>query len=116
MSRLAYTVILTLAMPVLIMRLLWRSLRMPAYRARIGERFALHALQFASELRVDARDKLIWIHAVSVGEVAAAGAIDQGASTRVSGPVYRTHYHDTNRVAACRKPAGPARQPLLCAL
>ncbi|GAB5497902.1 MAG: lipid IV(A) 3-deoxy-D-manno-octulosonic acid transferase [Pseudohongiellaceae bacterium] len=72
MSRLAYTVILTLAMPVLILRLLWRSLRMPAYRARIGERFALHAPQFASELRADARAKLIWIHAVSVGEVAAA--------------------------------------------
>lgn len=72
MSRLAYTVILTLAMPVLILRLLWRSLRMPAYRARIGERFALHAPQFASGLRADARDRLIWIHAVSVGEVAAA--------------------------------------------
>jgi len=72
MSRLAYTVILTLAVPVLILRLLWRSLRMPAYRARIGERFALGAASLAADLRTDRHQKLVWIHAVSVGEVAAA--------------------------------------------
>lgn len=72
MSRLAYTLILTLALPLLILRLLWRSLRLPAYRERLGERFAISAPAVAARLRADSRGRLVWIHAVSVGEVAAA--------------------------------------------
>ncbi|MEM1153225.1 MAG: lipid IV(A) 3-deoxy-D-manno-octulosonic acid transferase [Pseudomonadota bacterium] len=52
--------------PLLVVRMLWRSRRMPAYRQRMAERFGLFP----------ARDQLdrpaIWVHAVSMGEVQAA--------------------------------------------
>lgn len=58
-----YTLLLTLAMPFILLRLLWRSLRAPAYRVRWRERFGLF----------DARPTPggVWIHAVSVGETQA---------------------------------------------
>lgn len=59
-----YTALLYLSIPVMLLRLLWRSLKLPAYRHRIGERFGW--------LRVAAVKKSVWIHAVSVGEVQAA--------------------------------------------
>ena len=65
--RLLYSILLTLALPVLVVRLYLRSLKAPAYRRRIGERFRPAPMPGLAE-----RDKLIWIHAVSVGEVAAA--------------------------------------------
>jgi 3-deoxy-D-manno-octulosonic-acid transferase len=65
--RLLYSILLTLALPVLVLRLYLRSLKAPAYRRRIRERFWPAPMPGLAE-----RDKLIWIHAVSVGEVAAA--------------------------------------------
>lgn len=64
MMRLLYTILLYLATPFILMRLLWRSLRQSAYRKRISERFALFP-------KLNAQ-KSIWIHAVSVGETHAA--------------------------------------------
>ena len=71
MNRIIYSVIFYLALPVIIIRLLVRSLEMPAYRKRIGERFALQPVpeEFA-------KTKIIlWIHAVSVGETAASAPL-----------------------------------------
>ena len=68
MTRLAYTVALYCAAPLLVGRLLWRGLRNAAYWGRIGERFGLGA-------RVAAPQGCVWIHAVSVGEVQAAAPI-----------------------------------------
>ncbi|MBS0359438.1 MAG: lipid IV(A) 3-deoxy-D-manno-octulosonic acid transferase [Proteobacteria bacterium] len=50
--------------PFLIMRLLWRSRKNPAYRKRLGERFGCF----------EATNKAqgIWVHAISLGEVIAA--------------------------------------------
>ncbi|MGD8308067.1 MAG: lipid IV(A) 3-deoxy-D-manno-octulosonic acid transferase [Chromatiales bacterium] len=59
-----YTVCLHLLMPGVVLRLLWRSLRAPAYRRRWGERFGRDLPEVAP--------RGIWIHAVSVGEVQAA--------------------------------------------
>lgn len=62
--RLLYTILLTLATPFILLRLLWRSTRQKAYRQRIIERFAFYpALK---------NKQSIWIHAVSVGETHAA--------------------------------------------
>jgi len=58
-----YTLLFALALPVIVLRLLWKSRRNPAYRQRIPERFGF----FNKTL-----DKSIWVHAVSVGEVLAA--------------------------------------------
>ena len=62
-----YTWLLRLLWPYAIVRLWWRGLRNPAYRDRVLERFG-----FAP--RVSA-PHVIWIHAVSVGEVRAAAPL-----------------------------------------
>ena len=68
MVRLAYTVALYCAAPLLVGRLLWRGRRDSAYLRRIGERFGLGG-------RIAAHRGCVWIHAVSVGEVQAAAPI-----------------------------------------
>ncbi|MEX0963167.1 MAG: lipid IV(A) 3-deoxy-D-manno-octulosonic acid transferase [Pseudohongiellaceae bacterium] len=71
MHRIIYSVIFYLALPVILLRLLFRSLKAPAYRRRILERFALQALP-----QEKFRDGLtVWIHAVSVGETVAAAPL-----------------------------------------
>ncbi len=71
MHRFIYSVIFYLALPVILIRLLVRSLKAPAYRKRIGERFALQAMPKGFD-----RNKLtLWIHAVSVGETAASAPL-----------------------------------------
>ncbi|MFK7977157.1 MAG: 3-deoxy-D-manno-octulosonic acid transferase [Halioglobus sp.] len=63
--RLVYSFVLYLLLPLIVLRLLWRSRRVPGYRARIQERFG-----YVSPT-VDAAP-VVWVHAVSVGEVMAA--------------------------------------------
>jgi 3-deoxy-D-manno-octulosonic-acid transferase len=60
----AYDLLLYLALPVVLLRLLWRSQRLPAYRERWRERLGYYK---DGNLRA-----AVWIHAVSVGEVQAA--------------------------------------------
>ena len=64
--RLIYNVLIYLAAPVALLMHLWRGLRDPSYRERLGERFG-----FGPTLPGDT----IWIHAVSVGEVQAAESL-----------------------------------------
>ncbi len=58
-----YTLLLWLALPLVLLKLLWRSIRVPAYRQRWKERFGLFRDRPAAGG--------IWLHAVSVGEVQA---------------------------------------------
>ena len=62
--RALYTILLRLALPFLVLRLWWRGRREPGYRESIPERFGIY--------RSEKPDRLIWIHAVSVGEARAA--------------------------------------------
>ena len=62
--RALYTVLLRLALPFLVLRLWWRGRREPGYRESIPERFGIY--------RSDKPERLLWIHAVSVGEARAA--------------------------------------------
>jgi 3-deoxy-D-manno-octulosonic-acid transferase len=64
--RFIYNLLIYLAAPVAFLMQLWRGLRDPSYRERLGERFG-----FGSPLAGD----VIWIHAVSVGEVQAAESL-----------------------------------------
>jgi 3-deoxy-D-manno-octulosonic-acid transferase len=64
--RLIYNVLIYLAAPVALLMHLWRGLRDPSYRERLGERFG-----FGPVLP----GETIWIHAVSVGEVQAAESL-----------------------------------------
>lgn len=63
--RYLYTLLTYLCIPVALLRLLWRSRKLPAYRNRISER-----LGYINKL--DPQRKVIWIHMVSVGEFLAA--------------------------------------------
>ncbi len=58
-----YTSVLYLLLPLVLLKLLWRSIRAPAYRRRWKERFGY--------LPQPVPAHSIWIHAVSVGEVQA---------------------------------------------
>lgn len=62
--RFLYTLVLRLAMPVILLRLLWRSKRQPAYRHRWNERLAWFS---TPEMKPG-----LWLHAVSFGESIAA--------------------------------------------
>ena len=65
--RLLYTLLAYLAAPCVFANVLWRSVRDPAYRSGWGERFG-----FGVELPAPG---CIWVHAVSMGEVAAASSL-----------------------------------------
>ena len=60
-----YTLLFTLALPIILLRLIWQGLRSPAYFKRLHERFG-----YVPVLNFD--KSVIWIHAVSVGEVEAS--------------------------------------------
>ncbi len=61
MLRLAYSAVLILFLPVILLRLWWRGKANPAYRQRVKERLGFYDLAHSS--------KRLWVHAVSVGEV-----------------------------------------------
>jgi 3-deoxy-D-manno-octulosonic-acid transferase len=88
----AYSALLRLAAPIYLARLWWRGRAEPLYRAAIGERFG----------RYDdaASTGWLWIHAVSLGETRAAGALID--ALRVRRPQLRlllTHGTATGREA-----------------
>jgi 3-deoxy-D-manno-octulosonic-acid transferase len=58
-----YTLLIWLLLPFVLLRLLWRSIKAPAYRRRWNERFGL--------FEPPSGWGGVWIHAVSVGEVQA---------------------------------------------
>lgn len=59
-----YTALMYGLMPVFVLRLFWRSIKSPAYRERIAQRFGFTFFKFPKPV--------IWLHAVSVGETLAA--------------------------------------------
>jgi len=65
--RLLYTLLLTLALPLVLARLWWRGRRAPAYRQRWAERLG--------RFTAPARRGGVWVHAVSVGEVQAVAPL-----------------------------------------
>lgn len=64
MQRTLYQLLLFLALPFIPFRLLWRGLRQPGYLRHVGERFGWYDRR--------PQQPLLWLHAVSVGEVRAA--------------------------------------------
>lgn len=58
--RIIYSFLFYFSTPFIISRLLWRSLKNPAYRQRIFERFGFYPQTYAQNV--------LWFHAVSVGE------------------------------------------------
>lgn len=92
MSRFLYTVLLWLLLPLVPLRLLWRSLRQPEYLRHLGERFGFFGA---------APDKpVIWLHCVSVGETRASAPLIQLLQQRYPDHVILlTHATPTGRAA-----------------
>ena len=64
MMRLLYAAVFYLAQPLVWVRLLWRGRKQPEYRRHVGERYGFSL--------PPAPPRLLWLHAVSVGETRAA--------------------------------------------
>jgi 3-deoxy-D-manno-octulosonic-acid transferase len=62
-----YTIGLRLALPFILLRLWWRGRREPGYREGITERFGIYTGRKPQ--------KVLWVHAVSVGEARAAAPL-----------------------------------------
>ena len=67
MFRFLYSCVFYLAIPLVLLRLTWRSIREPGYREAISERFGFFRSAHTGEV--------IWIHAVSAGETIAAAPL-----------------------------------------
>jgi len=92
MNRTLYTLLFHLGLPLVALRLFLRGRKAPAYRQRIGERFAfgLPALQPGG----------IWVHAVSVGESIAAAPMIRALLAR---------YPQLPITVTCMTPTGSER-------
>jgi 3-deoxy-D-manno-octulosonic-acid transferase len=64
LSRVLYSLLLYLLLPWALLHLVWRARKQPAYLEHVGERFGFFPNTMPS--------RVIWIHAVSVGETRAA--------------------------------------------
>lgn len=88
--RRAYSLILYLATPFILLRLWWRGRKEPRYRCHVGERFARYAGA--------PRPTNIWVHAVSVGEThAAQPLIERLLAQQCERRILLTHMTPTGR-------------------
>lgn len=87
--RFFYSLLLYLLLPLILLRLLFRSIKNPAHRKRVGERFGLIAAAPAKQG--------IWVHAVSVGESIAAVKLVKGLQAA---------YPDHSFTVSCGTPTG----------
>jgi 3-deoxy-D-manno-octulosonic-acid transferase len=90
--RALYTLLWLLALPWLPLRLWWRGRREPGYRERWAERFGRYS--------AGARQPVLWLHAVSLGETrAAAPLVERILRTYPDATVVLTHMTATGRAA-----------------
>ena len=72
--RALYTAVLHLALPLVLLRLWWRGRAESGYREHVAERFGVY--------EGERPDRLIWLHAVSVGEARAAQPLVRGLASQ----------------------------------
>lgn len=90
LSRVFYSLMLVLALPYLVMHLLWRGRRQRGYWQHWGERFGFYTRRSAKPV--------IWLHAVSVGETRAALPLVQSLLARYPDhQILLTHTTPTGR-------------------
>ena len=102
--RTLYSLLITLALPFIALRLWWRARRQPAYLDHVGERFGRYK-------NLTAPAPLIWLHAVSVGETRAAEPLIRALLARYPDHhLLLTHMTPTGREAgAALFPTGTPR-------
>ncbi len=89
--RILYKILFYFALPLIFIRLCWKSRREPAYRQRFGERLGFYPFQL---------DHCIWIHAVSMGETLAAVPLIKAL---------KTHYPNIPFLVTTMTPTGSER-------
>ncbi|MBN8441490.1 MAG: lipid IV(A) 3-deoxy-D-manno-octulosonic acid transferase [Thauera sp.] len=90
LTRLPYSFLWLFVLPVALLRLVWRARRQPGYLKHVGERLGRY--------RVRAPGKVIWVHAVSVGETRAAEPLVRALLARwPEHTVLLTHMTPTGR-------------------
>ena len=92
MARHLYSLIFYLIVPLILLRLLYRAWKAPAYSARWQERFGF--------IKTANLNKPIWVHAVSVGEAIAAAPLIKSLQQR---------YPDRDIVVTTMTPTGSDR-------
>lgn len=70
-NRFNYNLLFHLVLPFILLRLLWRAVKSPAYARRWGERLGMVGKARAAHTQ----QQWIWVHAVSVGESIAAAPL-----------------------------------------
>ncbi len=91
-TRCAYSLLLYLLLPVVLLRLWWRGRHESGYRRNVGERLGRY--------RLPRLTGCIWLHAVSVGETRAAQPIIERLLERYPDrQILMTHMTPTGRIA-----------------
>jgi 3-deoxy-D-manno-octulosonic-acid transferase len=93
LSRFFYSLLFYLLIPMVMLRVVWRSLKEPRYRQNISQRFGFCPVLFREKLKAD---NLVWVHAVSAGESIAAVPLIQGLLAQ-GYPVLVTNMTPTGR-------------------
>ncbi|AYH45338.1 lipid IV(A) 3-deoxy-D-manno-octulosonic acid transferase [Azoarcus sp. DN11] len=89
-ARLPYALLWLLALPFVVLRLVWRGRKQPGYLQHVGERFGRYGCR--------APLPVIWVHAVSVGETRAAEPVVRALLARwPDHSVLVTHMTPTGR-------------------
>ena len=93
MNRFFYSVLLTLILPLMPLKLLWRGIKQPAYLRHWPERFGFYDIKISKPV--------IWLHCVSVGETRAAEPlVKQLQITYPQHQILLTHGTPTGREAS----------------
>ena len=96
MNRFIYTVLLYLILPLVPLKLWWRGIKQPAYRANWGERFGFYNIP----VNKPPNKPIIWLHCVSVGETRAAEPLVSALqATYPNHQILLTHGTPTGREA-----------------
>lgn len=91
-TRRLYSLLWSAALPLAPLRLAWRGRREPGYRDHVGERFGRY--------RDAAPPRILWVHAVSLGETrAAAPLVERLRRAHPEATVLLTHMTATGRAA-----------------
>ena len=85
-----YALLWAVALPLVLLYLLWRSRRDPLYRRHIAERFGIYP---------EHSGETVWVHAVSLGEMRSAGPLIKELLARGE-TVVTTHFTPAGRKAA----------------
>ena len=97
MNRFVYSMLLTLIMPFVPVKLVWRGIKQPTYRQHWSERFGF----YNTKLSKPQNKPIVWLHCVSVGETRAAEPlINALQATHPNHQILLTHGTPTGREAS----------------